>query len=142
MRLALKDTPQAHVHLLTPVFNPSREPAMTDARTKDPNQIKSQLLARRADLAHRRVRIEQDLGRSHEPLVADFADQAIQRQNDETLQAIGEAAEDELAAIDSALQRLEAGLYGVCTRCRQMIEPARLEAILHATMCSSCAGRP
>jgi len=101
-------------------------------------RIKGQLLARRADLERRRGRVEQDLERSHEPLVADFADQAIQRQNDEALQAIGEAADEEMAAIDLALQRLESGHYGICIRCQRAIEPARLLAVPHAVTCASC----
>lgn len=101
-------------------------------------RIKGQLLARRADLELRRSRVEQDLERSHEPLVADFADQAIQRQNDAALQAIGEAADEEMAAIDVALKRLESGHYGICIRCQRAIEPARLLAVPHAVICASC----
>ncbi len=105
---------------------------------KDLVQIKERLLARRADLAHRRGRVELDLERAHEPLVADFSDQAIQRQNDAALQAIGEAADDEIAAIDAALQRLESGHHGICARCQQAIEPERLLAVPHAVICASC----
>jgi RNA polymerase-binding transcription factor len=40
-----------------------------------------------------------------------------------------------LAAIDAALQRVDAGTYGQCERCGQQIEPERLEAIPWATLC-------
>lgn len=108
------------------------------ASMKELGRIKDRLLARRADLAHRRGRVEQDLERVHEPLAADFADQAVQRQNDAALQAIGEAADEEIAAIDLALQWLESGHYGVCIRCQQILEPERLLAVPHAVTCASC----
>jgi len=111
---------------------------MTAAPVRNLSKIKEQLLARRADLEQRRGRVEQDLERSHEPLVADFADQAIQRQNDEALQAIAAAADEEMAAIDIALQRLASGHYGVCTRCQQAIEPSRLQAVPYAVTCALC----
>ena len=50
----------------------------------------------------------------NDPLVGDWSDRAIQLQNDEVLQAIDDAARDELVAIDEALHRIERGLYGVC----------------------------
>ncbi len=50
------------------------------------------LRARRDELLIRQRRVDNDLARRNEPLVADFSDQAIQRQNDETLTEIGEAA--------------------------------------------------
>jgi len=102
------------------------------------SKIKAQLLVRRADLERRRGRVEQDLKRSHEPLVADFADQAIQRQNDAALQAIATAADAEMAAIDVALQRLASGHYGICIRCQQAIEPSRLQAVPYAVTCALC----
>ena len=40
-----------------------------------------------------------------------------------------------LAAIDAALQRIDAGTYGSCERCGTEIEEARLEAIPWATLC-------
>jgi RNA polymerase-binding protein DksA len=44
----------------------------------------------------------------------------------------------ELRLIDSALQRLSAGTYGVCTNCEQAIPMARLEAEPTAVRCIHC----
>lgn len=104
------------------------------------SQIKHFLTERRSLLKQRHERVEHDLERRDDPLVADSSDQAIQLQNDETLQAIDDAARSEVAAIDEALQRLEHGLYGTCKRCGEQIEPARLQAVPHAVMCAQCAG--
>lgn len=102
-------------------------------------QIRQRLLNRRNELANRHQRVESDLGRQNEPLVADFSDQATQRQNDETLEAIGDTARSEIAAIDAALIRLEAGQYGDCVSCGRPIEAARLQAVPYATTCVNCA---
>lgn len=102
-------------------------------------QIKRLLLERRAGLEQRRERVERDVGHRNDPLVSDCSDQAIQRQNDQTLAAIGAAAELELAGIDAALERIEQGLYGACQACGEPIEPARLQAVPYAVLCADCA---
>jgi RNA polymerase-binding transcription factor len=48
-------------------------------------------------------------------------------------------ARDQLAAIDAALDRLEAGRYGVCQRCGQPIGADRLAARPAALTCIGCA---
>lgn len=40
--------------------------------------------------------------------------------------------------IDRALERIEAGSYGLCERCEQPIAEARLEALPFATYCIDC----
>ena len=53
--------------------------------------------------------------------------------------ALLEAAREQLAAIDTALRRLEAGRYGVCERCGQPIGKGRLTARPAALTCIRCA---
>jgi DnaK suppressor protein len=48
---------------------------------------------------------------------------------------------DHLAQIDSALQRIEAGSYGVCATCNRPIPLARLDARPYSTQCVTCAGK-
>jgi RNA polymerase-binding transcription factor DksA len=50
-------------------------------------------------------------------------------------------AEDQLAAIDAALDRVAAGTYGRCVSCGQPIAAPRLEARPEATRCITCASR-
>jgi RNA polymerase-binding transcription factor DksA len=104
----------------------------------DFNQVEQALLARRHALLERHERVEADLQRRREPLAGDWSDRAIQLQNDQALQAIDDAARDELAVIDESLERLGRGLYGICKECGEPIEPVRLEA-LHAVTCACCA---
>lgn len=46
-----------------------------------------------------------------------------------------------LAEIEHALQKYEAGTYGLCDSCGQPIELARLEALPQANLCLSCKAR-
>ena len=46
-----------------------------------------------------------------------------------------------LAQVDAALARFEEGVYGVCERCGQQIDPARLKALPYATLCMNCQQR-
>jgi RNA polymerase-binding transcription factor DksA len=119
-------------------MNTVRETQHMSVPQHDLAQVKQSLLTRRHALLERHERVEADLQRRDEALVGDWSDRAIQLQNDEALQAIDDAAQDELAAIDEALQRLGRGLYGVCKTCGEPIQPARLAA-LHAVTCAECA---
>jgi DnaK suppressor protein len=105
---------------------------------QDLSRIKRVLLARRASLRQRHERIQYDLQRRNDPLVADAPDRAVQLQNDAALQVIDEATRDELATVEQSLQRLEQGLYGICKQCGGDIEELRLRA-LHAVTCAKCA---
>ena len=111
---------------------------MQTSTPQDLGKIRHKLLARRASLRHRHARIQRDLQRCNDPLVADAPDRAIQLQNDAALLVIDDATNDELATLEESLQRLERGLYGICKVCGGDIEDARLH-LLHAVTCSDCA---
>ena len=82
-----------------------------------------------------RAAIRRDLARSHSP---DFAEQAVQRQNDEVLEGLlAEAAG--MRQVGLARLRLAEGRYGQCERCGEAIEPARLAALPAAEYCLRCA---
>jgi RNA polymerase-binding transcription factor DksA len=48
-------------------------------------------------------------------------------------------SERDLAEVDAALARVEAGTYGRCERCAVPISPARLDARPTARRCITCA---
>jgi DnaK suppressor protein len=58
-----------------------------------------------------------------------------------TLSRLSETQRRELAHVDAALARLEAGEYGVCRDCDQDIDPRRLAALPYALFCTECAAR-
>ncbi len=102
---------------------------------KDP---KVQLTARRDELKDRLARLDVDARRATEPLLADFAEQAVQRENDEVVDRLREAVSADLRSISQALTRLENGTYGVCIECGKRIESARLEVMPASPRCISC----
>lgn len=107
----------------------------------DTERFRIRLEARRQELAARASRATSDLRREDEPLSADFSEQAVQRENDEVLQGISDAAHDELLLIDRALRRVRAGEYLDCSRCGAAIGVSRLEAVPYTDLCADCARR-
>ncbi|WP_282947549.1 TraR/DksA family transcriptional regulator [Cellulomonas endometrii] len=57
------------------------------------------------------------------------------------LDALAHDMRERIADVDAALDRLERGTYGTCTRCRRPIPADRLEALPTARTCVGCAGR-
>ncbi len=55
--------------------------------------------------------------------------------------ALLEQAREQLAAIDAALEAVQAGRYGTCARCGQPIGEDRLAARPAALTCVRCAAR-
>jgi DnaK suppressor protein len=67
--------------------------------------------------------------------MADTATETVEREIGNTLEASDGRL---LAAIDSALARIENGTYGTCVNCGARIAPERLEAMPWATLCIDC----
>jgi len=105
----------------------------------DTEQIRERLDAMRRELEQRQQRIAKHTRHRDEPLPSDFAEQATELENGETLVALDREAEEELARIDLALRRLDEGTYGSCASCGEPIAAKRLEAIPHASLCIDCA---
>jgi DnaK suppressor protein len=55
--------------------------------------------------------------------------------------ALEERLSESLNEVEHALQKYEAGTYGLCDSCGQPIEQARLEAIPQASLCLSCKAK-
>jgi RNA polymerase-binding protein DksA len=56
----------------------------------------------------------------------------------EKAMALMQNLERKLASIDCALRRAQNGTYGICERCGQRIDPARLEAVPETILCLQC----
>ena len=54
---------------------------------------------------------------------------------------LDDEAVGELRQVNRALERLNAGTYGICAVCDEPIDPRRLEALPFAEICISCAER-
>jgi DnaK suppressor protein len=56
----------------------------------------------------------------------------------EKVMALVKTLERKLESIDYALRQAQEGTYGICERCGQPIDPARLEAVPETTLCVKC----
>lgn len=103
-----------------------------------PNAVaaRTRLEAQLAELESRRSRIAEDLA---EPLNADSSEQAVEMEDDDSLEGQGMLVAREIASVKRALARIEDGTYGECVRCGEAIAPARLEARPEAALCIDCA---
>jgi DnaK suppressor protein len=71
----------------------------------------------------------------------DPADLGTASSERETAATLSDHAKRLLGEIDEALRRIEAGTYGVCTRCGQQIGYDRLDAVPAAALCLDCKRR-
>lgn len=102
-------------------------------------QIKRALLARKEELLERHSRIARKTRHREEPLPQDFAEQAVELENQELLEALDVEVAEELRQISRALMRIESGEYEYCTSCGESIPAARLEAMPTTSLCLECA---
>jgi DnaK suppressor protein len=87
-------------------------------------------------LQQRLQKVEQNLRQTPEP---DSEERAISRENDDVLERLDKSDREEIRQLQEALARIDAGTYGLCTRCGKSITPARLAALPYASTCITCA---
>lgn len=104
-----------------------------------PHDLRRQLKARQAQYRMRLDRLEHDRRRHGVALSADFAEQAAECENDEVVDALTIGTQTALTQIAHALQRADAGLWGICEHCGGTIASARLRKLPEATCCAACA---
>jgi DnaK suppressor protein len=68
----------------------------------------------------------------------DFADRSAAANEEEISIQLKQTDAKLLRAIEDALQRVEAGTYGVCVDCEEEISPARLKAVPWTKVCITC----
>lgn len=99
-------------------------------------EFHERLISRKRELYGRLVKIEHDLD---QPMNADVPDRVTERENDEVLEGLGLAGQEEIRGIDAALDRIAAGTFGICARCGLPISAERLDAVPHTPLCQECA---
>ena len=102
--------------------------------------IKAKLLSEQKRLTGLLERTHAHIHRS-EPVSADFAEQAIDVENDVVVEALDRDGQKELKQINAALKRIEDGTYGQCTQCGATIPEARLLVIPETELCFNCASK-
>ncbi len=98
----------------------------------------------REQLTAERERVQgqlSQLGHDHarESFDENFADSGQVAAEQGEARALANSLRDNLAEIERALARLDAGTYGICENCGQPIAEARLEAMPTARRCITCA---
>ena len=103
-------------------------------------EIKVNLEAEQSRLSGLLDRTHAHLHRS-EPLSADFAEQAIETENDEVVEVLDRDGQVKLDQIKKALARIDEGTYAQCTECAAKVQEARLLAIPETEFCIKCASK-
>ncbi|KAA0920268.1 TraR/DksA family transcriptional regulator [Aquicoccus porphyridii] len=94
------------------------------------------LLTRLSELDQRLHEIEEELD-AHQS--KDWEELATEREDDEVLEGLGLAGQEEIRRIRAALQRIRDGEYGICTKCGEQIPEARLDVLPYTPFCKTCA---
>jgi RNA polymerase-binding protein DksA len=103
------------------------------------DDVRAQLEEYQASIATRREKLARHVHHRDEPLPQDFAEQAVELENSETMVALEDELREQEREVERALARLEDGSYGVCTECGDEIAKPRLEALPAAALCFDCA---
>lgn len=101
--------------------------------------IRLKLEAKRVELEERLSGIARDIRHEDRDIELDSQERAIEVENEEVLNALGESGQEELQAVMQALSRLDQGNYGICSQCGEAISMTRLEALPYTAVCINCA---
>ena len=107
-----------------------------DRTEKETEEIRARLMQQKAYLRKRVSTIHEH---ARDPLEQDSAEQAAQLGNVAVVSALENEAVQQIAEIEAALQRLEAGTYGVCVTCGEPVGEGRLKVRPAAMQCRDCA---
>jgi len=105
----------------------------------DYKKVRLHLLEMLEELDERLGKITDDVKHIDKPLDQDFSEQAVEAENDEVLDAIGNATREEVEKIKSAISRIDDGTYGICLSCGEPIKKARLVILPYTDYCINCA---
>lgn len=97
---------------------------------------RAQLLKRLSELDERLHDIETELD-THQS--KDWEEMATEREDEEVLEGLGVAGQEEITRIRAALQRIRDGEYGFCMKCGDEIAEARLDVLPDTPFCKTCA---
>jgi len=102
---------------------------MRGALTEQRSQLRREIGEQGADPDSDEVSFVDDAG---------FSDRSHSTQERSRLIAVVEALRVNLVEVERALERIDAGTYGMCERCGKPIDLARLEARPWALLCIDC----
>ena len=92
-------------------------------------KCKQKLISAKADILNRVRESRQDLYNTEDAKGGDEGDQTMRALAESEFLSMHERLRKQLMEIESALARIEKGLYGICEETEEAIEPERLLAI-------------
>jgi len=104
----------------------------------DTKKTRATLEARLQELGLRIQQIDEELD-SHNS--KDWEELATEREEDEVLEGMGLSAQAEIRMLNAAILRLDAGEYGACVECGDMVSEARLNVLPYTPFCRVCAAK-
>lgn len=107
---------------------------------RDPKPLRNELQRRRRAILETSRRADAELealrAAERDP---EFEEGAQSEHEQYTLARMSETQRREIAHIDAAIARIDAGEYGICRDCDAEIDPRRLAALPYALLCTECA---
>lgn len=103
-----------------------------------------QIAAAKEKLLRMRKEVLQEVSRSFSASqefqegVPDIGDMSANTYHRDILLNLNEAQRQKVRDIDAALERIDRGMYGVCLRCEEEIEPRRMEVRPFSRYCIDC----
>jgi RNA polymerase-binding protein DksA len=104
---------------------------MAGAEASELEQLKAEREATLDEIAHLQAGLEYEVDTSEDEADPDIFER-------EKTMALIQALERKLESIEYAIQSASRGTYGICEICGERIDPARLEAVPHTTLCIKC----
>jgi RNA polymerase-binding transcription factor DksA len=101
--------------------------------------IREKLLKSRSDILTIATKVHKQTGLREASLGPDSAEDAIELESLDVLFAIDRESKVALRMITYAIERIDAGRYGLCGVCGCEIDAKRLSAIPYVDSCISCA---
>ena len=112
---------------------------------KDLSDLERKLVEQREDLRRQILELErsslgvaQSEATGEVALDDDFADSGTATHDRERDFSLAANIQDILDKVEHAIDKIHDGSYGVCEVCGKVIEPARMKALPHASLCITC----
>ena len=103
--------------------------------------IKDELIRKHKELEQRLINTQKHINHEDGPPDPDFAEQAVERQNDDVIYGLNESARSEIMQIKKALERIDNNEYDLCLECGEQIPIERLQVIPYTSLCVGCVDK-
>ena len=107
-------------------------------RRREMQKFRKQLLAKREDVLGRVKSARTSELEANDADAPDLGDRALSNVTLDLSYQLSSSERDLVKRIDAAIDRIDAGDYGVCVHCGKKVQMARLEAVPWARHCVDC----